>query len=215
MAMDRDGARFARKATHPIDALTAERDPFRLTLAGADLSDRGMAGAFEDVAWELSWEPSLPAAEHVDPLLRRAGIAKTILVLAHPDLAVSGTVRFADRELVLEGARGGQAHLWGSKHASRWTWAHANDLRSAGGRAAPGRLPRRRQRLRAALRAPAGAEHAGGRTLRRRRLPLDEPAERDPQLEPLRPDELALRGARRQAQGGRRGRRAARARSSA
>ncbi|MGZ4279195.1 MAG: hypothetical protein ACXVVU_21305, partial [Solirubrobacteraceae bacterium] len=65
MAMDRDGTRIARKATHPIDALTAEPDPFRLTLAGADLSDRGMAGAFEDVLWELSWEPSLPAAEHV------------------------------------------------------------------------------------------------------------------------------------------------------
>jgi hypothetical protein len=138
MAMDRDGTRFARRANHPIDALTAQPDPFRLTLAGADLSDRGMAGAFEDVAWELSWEPSLPAAEHVDRLLRRAGIAKTVLVLAHPDLAISGTVRFADRDLVLESARGGQAHLWGSKHASRWTWAHANDLRGVEGEPRPG-----------------------------------------------------------------------------
>ena len=138
MAMDRDGSRFARKATYPIDALVAEPEPFRLTLAGADLSDRGMAGAFEDVAWELLWEPSLPAAEHVHPLLRRAGIAKTLLVLAHPDLAVSGTVRFAGRDLVLDGARGGQAHLWGSKHATRWAWAHANDLRSVEGEPRPG-----------------------------------------------------------------------------
>ena len=93
-------------------------------------------GGFDDVAWELSWEPSLPAAEHVHPLLRRAGIAKTILVLAHPDLAIAGTVRFAGRELVLDGARGGQAHLWGSKHAVALGWAHANDLRE----------PRRRRR---------------------------------------------------------------------
>ena len=49
MAMDRDGSRFARKATYPIEELVAEPDPFRLTLAGADLSDRGMAGGFEDV----------------------------------------------------------------------------------------------------------------------------------------------------------------------
>ena len=138
MAMDRDGLRFARKATYPIESLLAERDPFRLNLAGADLSDRGMAGAFEDVSWELLWEPSLPAAEHVHPLLRRAGIAKTLLVLAHPDLAVSGTVQFAGRALVLEGARGGQAHLWGSKHATRWAWAHANDLRSVEGEPRPG-----------------------------------------------------------------------------
>jgi hypothetical protein len=138
MAMDRDGSRLARRATYPIAELVAERDPFRLTLAGADLSDRGMAGRFEDVAWELSWVPSLPAAEHVDRLLRRAGIAKTILVLSHPDLAVSGTVHFAGRELVLDGARGAQAHLWGSKHASRWTWAHANDLRTPEGEPRPG-----------------------------------------------------------------------------
>ena len=95
---------------------------------------------------------------------------------------------------------------------SRWAWAHANDLRTRGGRAAAGRLPRRRQRLRAAPGPPAGTEHAGRGALRRRRLPLDQPAARDPQRQPLRADDLALRGARRQAQGGRRGRRAARAR---
>jgi hypothetical protein len=137
MAMDREGSRFARKATYPIEELVAEPEPFRLTLAGADLSDRGMAGAFADVSWELSWEPSLPAAEHVHPLLRRAGIAKTLLVLPHPDLAVSGTVRFGDHDFELAGARGGQAHLWGSKHAARWAWTHANDLRSLDGEPRP------------------------------------------------------------------------------
>jgi hypothetical protein len=133
MAMDRDGSRYARKATFPIAELRAEAEPFRLTLAGADLSDRGMAGAVDDAAWELLWEPSLPAAEHVHPLIRRAGVAKTLVVLAHPDLAVSGTVRFDGRDFTLDGARGGQAHVWGSKHAARWTWAHANDLRGLDG----------------------------------------------------------------------------------
>jgi hypothetical protein len=138
MAMDRERSRFARKATRPIEELTAQADPFRLTLAGADLSDRGMAGAFDDVAWELSWEPSLPAAEHVHPLVRRSGVAKTLLTLAHPDLAVVGSVRFDGTELALDGARGGQAHLWGSKHAARWVWAHANDLRGLNGEPRPG-----------------------------------------------------------------------------
>jgi len=137
MAMDRDGSRFARKASHPIEDLEAQDDPFHLTLAGADLSDRGMAGGVDGASWELSWEPSLPAAEHVHPLLQRAGIAKTILVLAHPDLAITGTVRFDGRELTLDGARGGQAHLWGSKHAARWAWAHANDLRGLDGERRP------------------------------------------------------------------------------
>jgi hypothetical protein len=133
MAMDRAGSKFARKATHPIETLTARNDPFHLTLAGADLSDRGMAGEVDDAAWELSWSPSLPAAEHVHPLLQRAGIAKTVLVLPHPDLAIHGTVRFGGHRFTLDGTRGGQAHLWGSKHAARWTWAHANDLRGLDG----------------------------------------------------------------------------------
>jgi hypothetical protein len=133
MAMDRHGLRLGRKATYPIAELRAESDPFRLTLAGADLSDRGMAGGFEDVAWELSWEPGLPSVEHVHPLLQRAKIAKTQLVLAHPDLAITGTVRVGERQVTLDGARGGQAHLWGSKHAARWAWAHANDLRGPDG----------------------------------------------------------------------------------
>jgi hypothetical protein len=138
MAMDREGARIARKATRPIEELTEQHEPFHLTLAGADLSDRGMAGGFGDVAWELLWEPSLPAVDHVHPLVRRSGVARTLLTLVHPDLAIAGTVRFDGREIELDGARGGQAHLWGSKHAGRWAWAHANDLRGLDGSPRPG-----------------------------------------------------------------------------
>jgi hypothetical protein len=137
IAMDRAGSRFARRATFPVAELQAEAQPFRLTLAGADLSDRGMAGAVQDAAWELLWEPSLPAVEHLHPLIRRTGVAKTLVTLSHPDLAVSGMVRFDGHDLVLDGARGGQAHVWGSKHAARWTWAHANDLRDLDGELRP------------------------------------------------------------------------------
>jgi hypothetical protein len=132
LAMDR-ARRVARKATFPVDQLQAQREPFALNVGGADLTDRGMAGGFDDVAWELTWEPSQLAAEHVHPLLRRARIAKTVLVLPHPDLRVSGTVRVGDETLMLDGARGGQAHLWGAKHARRWAWMHCNDLQTAEG----------------------------------------------------------------------------------
>ena len=165
MAMDRDGARFARKATHPIDALTAQRDPFRLTLAGADLSDRGMAGAFEDVAWELRGSRRCRGRARRSAVAAR-GIAKTILVLAHPDLAVFGTVRFAGRELVLDSAR-----------QDRRTCGAPSTRRAGRGPMPTTCAAQRASRDRAAtstasastcaLRAPAGAEHARGRTLRR------------------------------------------------
>jgi len=135
MAMEPDGngAPIARKATWPADALTARAEPFELRIADAVLTEGGADGAFEDVAWSLSWAPDPHPAEHVHPLLQRARVAKTVLVLPQPDLAISGSVRWGDRELALDGARGGQAHIWGSKHANRWAWVHCNDLETVTG----------------------------------------------------------------------------------
>ena len=131
MAMDPAGdVRLGRKVSYPVEQLVAEPEPFRVRIADSELSDRGMAGGFEDVRWELMWSPAQPNRpyEHVHPLLRRGRIAKTILTLPHADLSIDGTVGFGDRELTLAGARGGQAHLWGSKHANRWAWVHCNDF---------------------------------------------------------------------------------------
>jgi hypothetical protein len=120
------------KSSLPVSALATTGDPFHLRIGDAWLNDTGMAGAIEQngtqCSWELEWHPGLPAYGHVHPLLRRAKLAKTVLFLPHPDLAVSGTVSLGERRIPITGARGGQAHLWGSKHASRWAWAHCNDF---------------------------------------------------------------------------------------
>jgi hypothetical protein len=140
MAMEPDsgGPPIGRKANWPTDALHAQAEPFELRIADAVLSERVATGAFEDVAWDLHWEPDGPPAEHVHPLLQKARVAKTVLVLPQPDLAISGTVRWGERTLELDGARGGQAHIWGSKHASRWAWVHCNDLETEDGTRRPG-----------------------------------------------------------------------------
>jgi hypothetical protein len=93
-----------------------------------------MSGGVGDVRWSLRWAPGR-AYEHVHPLLRSDKLAKTMLVLAHADLAIDGTISFGGRLLELSGARGGQAHLWGSKHASSWAWVHCNDFRTLAGEA--------------------------------------------------------------------------------
>ncbi len=136
LAMDPRGSGTplrARKLTLPVSELRPRQDPFELVLGEARLSDRGMAGAFEDVAWELRWEPAGRPYEHVHPLLRRAKAAQTILVLPHADLAIDGKVTFGGEDLELSGARGGQAHLWGTKHAHRWAWVHCNDFATPSG----------------------------------------------------------------------------------
>jgi hypothetical protein len=138
MAMDpRDGGLVGRKHTLPATELAATADPFELRIGDAVLSDHGMTGGFEGVRWDVHWGPGAPAAEPVHPFLRRAKVAKTILLLPHPAFEVQGTVAFDGRTIELEGARGGQAHLWGSKHASRWAWAHGNDFEGLDGTARP------------------------------------------------------------------------------
>lgn len=142
LAMDPRAAEHevvGRKASFPADRLRQSAGPFSLELADASLTDRGMAGAIDDVGWELTWEPAGEGCEHVHPLLRRAGIAKTVLTLPHPDLGVEGTLTLpGGRRLELSGARGGQAHLWGTKHAARWAWLHASDLEGLDGDPRPG-----------------------------------------------------------------------------
>jgi hypothetical protein len=129
---------IGRKATVPVDRLRAQNDPFELSIDDAVLTDSGMRGAFEDVAWDLRWQPSGRAYEHVHPALQKLGVAKTILVLPHANLIIDGTVEIAGERLELSGARGGQAHLWGSKHASSWAWVHCNDFTNEQGEPVPG-----------------------------------------------------------------------------
>ncbi|MGZ6696561.1 MAG: hypothetical protein ACXVFL_13095 [Solirubrobacteraceae bacterium] len=137
VAMDRDGMRFARKQTFPIAELQASAEPFRVALAGAELTDAGMRGTAPDVAWDLAWTPAPRAAEPVHPLLRRARLARTVLLLPHPHVAVTGTVCFGERELELDAVPGGQAHLWGGAHAARWAWGHCSDFRGPAGEPRP------------------------------------------------------------------------------
>jgi hypothetical protein len=139
MAMDpADPSRnVGEKVSFPAGDLSADADPFALRIRDASLTDRGMGGVIERdgrrFAWDLAWQPALPAYGHVHPALRAAKIAKTILFLPHPDVDVSGSVTIDGRRIDVAGARGGQAHLWGSKHASRWAWAHCSDFTGSDG----------------------------------------------------------------------------------
>jgi hypothetical protein len=141
MAMDpRDpAANVGEKVSFPITALKADAQPFALRVGDASLTDRGMQGSLERegrrFAWELAWEPRLDAYGHVHPALRAAKLAKTILFLPHPDVEVSGRIEMDGRTVDIAGARGGQAHLWGAKHATRWAWVHCSDFNGSPGSA--------------------------------------------------------------------------------
>jgi hypothetical protein len=139
MAMDpADPSRnVGDKLSFPASALKAVAEPFKLAINDSVLTDHGMSGSLERegnrYAWDLSWQPRLPAYGHVHPALRAAKVAKTILFLPHPDVEVSGWIDVAGRRIDVAGARGGQAHLWGAKHATRWAWVHCSDFVGSNG----------------------------------------------------------------------------------
>jgi hypothetical protein len=137
MASTADGERVTHHEAYPIGSMDAASDPFRLVCGSSELTDRGIAGTAGDASWELRWEPSAAPGVPVDPIVGRARIAKTMLAIPHPDLRISGTVRFGGRELQLDGARGEQAHLWGTQHAGRWGWLHAAELATLDGERRP------------------------------------------------------------------------------
>ena len=192
-AMDPDGdSTIARKASFAIDRMRASSDPFELRIGDALLDRRADGGEFEDVAWDLSWTPAQRAYEHVHPALARLGVAKTVLVLPHADLSIDGSVTIAGERLELSATPGAQAHLWGSKHAGSWVWAHCNDLRTVDGERVPDSfidgvsvmVPRFGRRDR--------AEHAGRRPAARQRLHLHVADARDRQPQHVRADRLAV-----------------------
>jgi hypothetical protein len=133
LAMDPASGITARKEAFPIAELSALADPFRLQIGPGSLTDGVAAGELVDAGWSLRWNPGR-SYEHVRPAARP--FASTILCLPHGDVAFDGRIWFGGRAVDLDGARGAQAHLWGSKHAGAWAWARCGDFRTSGGQRA-------------------------------------------------------------------------------
>ena len=125
------------KETFPIEALSARTDPFEVTVGKARLTSDRMVGAVDGARWDLRFQPSRLAYEHVNPMLRRLGVASTVLVLPQADLRIDGHLEIGGERLDLDQVHGGQAHLWGTKHARSWAWIHAGDFRDESGAPAP------------------------------------------------------------------------------
>jgi hypothetical protein len=136
VAHDPNRGVVARKALRPIDELRAAHGELRI--GDAVLSDRGAVGGFDDVGWEVRWTPSERSYRHVHPIAERLGLAQSVLELVHADLAIEGTITYPGARLELSGARGAQAHIWGTKHADNWAWVHCSDLRDDRGEPVPG-----------------------------------------------------------------------------
>ncbi|MGE5134311.1 MAG: hypothetical protein ACM32E_15595 [Gemmatimonadota bacterium] len=90
--------------------------------------------AGQPASWDLTVTAGEAPLRPLRPaLLERAPLPRTKLVASVPDGLVSGTLTAAGQEIAVAGWRGTVGHNWGSEHADRWVWLHADSFPDAPG----------------------------------------------------------------------------------
>ena len=87
-----------------------------------------VAGGGREARWSLEWPTGEPTYHLLPPALYRGPIAPTKPFSPNVDTLVSGTVTVDGETIQISGAHGQQGHLYGSRHAERWAWAHCGDF---------------------------------------------------------------------------------------
>jgi hypothetical protein len=124
---------FAVKQRYSIDRLTWDRDRFRVGIADASLEMNHCHGSITDrergnfISWDLEFDSKTPTLYYY-PWKRfySLPLPRTKVLVPHLDATFSGKLTASGRKIELEGARGEQTHLWGTKHNLRWVWGHCN-----------------------------------------------------------------------------------------
>lgn len=124
---------FALKQRYPIGELKSAADPFSLRIGNnvleAGHASGAIAGLGHDASWDISFAPSKTVHYHLPKFLYSIELADTVALCPNLDAHFTGTIKLDGETLELRGDPGCQTHLWGSKHAERWAWAHCNGFR--------------------------------------------------------------------------------------
>ena len=89
--------------------------------------DGRLVGSAGEISWDLE-----PGAAPQRPLWTfprwawRRELLPAAQVVARPSATYAGTVRVGEREIVLDGARGADARLYGHGNGKEWCWLHAD-----------------------------------------------------------------------------------------
>lgn len=131
-----DGARtFGINRKFPIASFVSPMpgagEPFSVTIGGNrlghDAARGSIAGDGHTAEWDLRWTPAGKTLHQLPSFFYRGGgLAQTTVLSPNVDVVIDGTITVDGRRFDMRGARGGQTHLWGKKHAYAWAWGHCN-----------------------------------------------------------------------------------------
>ncbi len=121
----------AMKQTTPASDASMGRETFSVRFGGAELTNTFARGTLrrdgETMSWDLAWTPNPQAFEPFPvPAMYRARIPKTKYISSNLNIRFHGSFTVHGETYVCNGEPGEQSHLWGTKSADRWAWAHCN-----------------------------------------------------------------------------------------
>lgn len=91
-------------------------------------AEGSVAGGGHQARWSLEWQTGEPTYHLLPPALYRGPLLPTKPFSPNVDTLVSGSITVDGETTQIKGASGQQGHLYGSRHAERWAWAHCSDF---------------------------------------------------------------------------------------
>ena len=137
---------FGVHRRYPIADVSSSTGPFNVTIGKSQLGHTHTFGAFDGdghaIAWDLRWDPAAKELKYFPDLAYTLGIGETTVVAPNPHVPVTGSIVVDGERLAFDRATLGQTHVWGTKHAFKWAWAHCADFTGAPGSLVEACIPR-------------------------------------------------------------------------
>jgi len=111
--------------------------PFWISIGTSELAHDRSRGDFEGdghtIEWDLRWQPAVRSLPFMPDLAYTFGIGETQVTSPNPQVPMTGFLVIDGERLALERATLGQTHVFGTRHAHSWVWAHCADFEDAPG----------------------------------------------------------------------------------
>ena len=112
--------------------ISAATDRFEVQTESSSMTSGHAEGSVDggehEAQWNLEWSTGEPTYDLLPSGLYRGPLLPTKPFSPNVDAVVSGTVTVDGQTTTIDGARGQQGHLYGTRHAERWAWAHCSDF---------------------------------------------------------------------------------------
>ncbi|MBI2646109.1 MAG: hypothetical protein HYW85_03625 [Deltaproteobacteria bacterium] len=102
----------------------------RVSLPLGFLSDTALEGSLPHIQWKLTYQNTHggPTFDPVPSLFKRLHLTKTLVHTPLLDGVFSGDIVAEDQRRSFQNAPGMIGHVWGTRQALEWTWAHCNSF---------------------------------------------------------------------------------------